>query len=147
MKRVLLIVLILVGCVQDFSVDISNTKILWQGYVNEDPTYLQKFNETSACVSEVEYHRSGYPYLIIVDDFFMCNGVFSPGCVKFSNNTIYLTQTGEISEDPNTVKILAHDTFKHEVVHWITLKTDVYHDELYFQDCQMSIKNFGIPYS
>jgi len=132
--RIILATLVLmgIGCGQDeFAVDISSTTIVWQGYVNEDAALLQIFEETMACLNILGVYRDGYPYIIIVNDPFLCGGNVSIGCTVFDENTIYLTKT-PLVRDPTqyTSPIISHET-----VHWVTQLGNAFHDSIYFSQC------------
>jgi len=111
-----LLILLLPACGQDQSqpaqVDISMTSIVWQGYANEDPVLLRKFNETMECLNSFGFFHEGYPYVVVVEDIFTC-GAYKDKLGCYSANTVFFAQSAYEST-------LYFEVFKHEVIHWAT---------------------------
>jgi len=110
-----LLILLLPACGQEPSqpgVDISMTSIVWQGYANEDPVLLRKFNETMDCLNSFGFHHEGYPYVVVVEDLFTC-GIYKNELGCYSANTVFFAQSAYESA-------LYFEVFKHEVIHWAT---------------------------
>ena len=118
------------GCGQEASyVDISDTTIVWQGYVDEDSDLLARFNETMSCLNALGVDRAGYPYVIVVQDTFLCGSIQgATGC--WSDDAVYITSFYFHAT------IFGLDIFKHEVIHWATRLGDEAHDTIYFVQCQ-----------
>lgn len=135
--QIFLIALLLFGCGQDFKADISMTTIAWQGSLETDPTMLQIFNQTAVCIADYGFQRTGYPYVIVTNGIFLCNGIFKYGCTVFNENRIYiykeLSCLGALGAIINNCD---SSLLRHEIIHWITLQEDDAHSQPYFTQCE-----------
>lgn len=135
MRKLILLVFLLIGCGQENNapimlgvIDVSKTTVIWHGYANESEDLLKRFNETMECLDSFPNHpvyRSPYPYVVIVEDSFICGYELAQGCYNPATQTIYF----------DNFVILDHDIFKHEAIHWATGILD--ENSKYFQ-CEYS---------
>jgi hypothetical protein len=134
MIMLLVLILIGIGCGQEpYNVDISNTTIVWQGYANEDSNLLARFDETMSCLNMLGVNKTGYPYVIVVQDTFLCgSNQNASGCWVESSDIVYITSLYF------QVICIGLDVFKHEAIHWATRLGNEAHDTIYFTQCQNS---------
>ena len=101
------------------AVDTSMTSIEWEGYANESEDLLLKFNEVKDCINgslqqpSISYFHvrlAPYPYVIEVNNWFICGDALAVGCYDMAADIIYFY------DDP--------DVFKHEAVHRIARTLD-----------------------
>lgn len=138
----LIILLLLSACGQQnaASVDISNTKIIWEGTPDKYPgllfpfpdTMLQQFDETMTCLNSLGVFHAGYPYVIMVQTSFPCGDLPDAlGCTDLNRGIIY------------TVKDVGSGWFRHEVVHWGTRLGNSHHQDIYFTQCQGNLVGYS----
>ena len=115
-------------------VDLSAMKILWQGYTHDADKPVcavafdmgKAFDETVECLlpSFPLMQFESEPYIIKVDGYMDCSGIWTSACY-----------------DPNwNIVILGGDAFnehafRHEIVHWGTRLQNKDHDSIYFTSC------------
>lgn len=130
-RMIIVLCLVLLGCGKDKPyADISMVNITWQGYANEDPHILRYFDATMACLDTLNLHKTGYPYIIKVDNTFTCgrkNNMY--GCIDLSSKTIYLYDNR--IDQPEYF----HAVTEHEIVHWALNAGNEAHSSIYFSQC------------
>ncbi len=128
-KFILVLVFLLTACgsqVRESQPDIINDPVVWQGYADQDPDLLQKFNEAASCLESFGIaHRAGFPYVVALSFPFPYGSGTAAGCVYI--DTIYYVPT--LIDYP-------YDLFKHEAIHWMTGLDNSTHDLPFFVQCQ-----------
>lgn len=145
MRYLILIAILLSGCGQDQSnnlyVDISNTKILWQGAIEQDQPMRQIFDNTKSCMQTFGFLRIGQPpNVVITEHGFYCNGTYRDACIKYNENIIYIVDDFSChSMFPLCVTDIDKSSLRHELIHWITGKGDADHNTDYMKICAPSL--------
>ncbi len=114
----LLAALALFACGQDNQtppvVDLSNTTVVWEGNIQENPSFMVSYNDVKQCLETYDLVNNAVPpYMVVTEKYktFICGGQVVTGCALFITNTIYVPE--QALEGTQYI-------FKHELVHIIS---------------------------
>ncbi|OGW37759.1 MAG: hypothetical protein A2010_07300 [Nitrospirae bacterium GWD2_57_9] len=106
-------------------IDLQGNSVVWTGFADSDPELKTRVDEAVTCLRMNRLTiRPGYPYLLVIDGVFSCNGVLARGCTDMNSGSIYMDS-----------RYLETSVFVHEVVHWETGMGNGYHDTQQFNCC------------
>lgn len=106
-------------------IDLQGHSVIWAGFADSDRELKTRVDEAVLCLRMNGLTiRPGYPYLLVINGTFACNGVFARGCTDMNSGSIYIDS-----------RYLETFVFVHEVVHWETGMGNGYHDTEQFSCC------------